>query len=1516
MKNRTYFFTAATALLMLFCLLMAESQANAESLMPADFPVSASKEKTSSPLADTTSLTICNNQLPYDWNGRALLSSGVYSAVITGSNGQDSLVYLNLHVIDVGTSITNAVICNNQLPYRWNGLSITASGTYSVTLTSANGCDSVPILSLTVNNVVTSTTVISVCRNELPFRWNGNNYTSTGNYNVTLTSSGNCDSIANLSFFVKDTGTSLTTISTCANRLPVNWNGSSYSAAGNYKVTLTGANGCDSVARLNLVVNPVATSLTRVSVCSNTLPYSWNGRNLTNGGTYRQVLTAASGCDSIATLVLTVKPVPQSQTYFTVCQAQMPFLWNGNTYNSGGNFSVTLTSAAGCDSIARLRLTVTNMLRDTLNKVACISELPFSWNGTDYSLPGFYSANFTTPAGCDSVATLALTIDSPSILPDSIEICPDELPYNYNGHIFTSGGSYPLSPPVFIDACHSVNLLNLVVKEIIPGNTQVTVCENFLPYVWNGRQFDSAGTYTISLTSSTGCDSLDVLQLTVMDTSSSITDTTVCSNQLPFLWNGVAYSASGEYRDTLIRNAACDSIVILRLNILQTTRDTTDVNICPLQLPYTWNGQTFTGGGIFTINLTAANGCDSVKVLDLRVSTVIQTTLDTTICGNNLPYLWNGQTLTSTGTYVDTLTNAAGCDSLVTLNLQVNTNLESTTIVTTCTSQLPFHWNGNDYTSSGTYSVTLINSAGCDSVARLDLTVSSQLSSETTITICNNQLPYTWNGNSYAIAGNYLVNLTSSTGCDSLAVLHLIVTDILTSTTNVTVCPAQLPYFWNGNSYTGEGTYAITLSTPNGCDSVPILSLTVAPVLTSLTEITVCESSLPFVWNGRNFTSPGAYTVNLTTTSGCDSVATLALAIQPTDTSETRLTICESALPFTWNGDQYLTSGIYPKTLQTSAGCDSVAILFLTVNSVDTSITTVTICRGDLPYRWNGQTLLDAGEFTHHQTGSAGCDSVALLLLYVNEPSSTTQQISICNLQLPYNWHGQTLTSAGTYVDTLINAAGCDSIIRMQLDVNPEVTTQLNISICSNELPYSWNGQVINMAGQYTANFVNQAGCDSIVRLSLTVNPVQNSTTSISVCRAALPYIWNGRTITAAGVYTANLSTINGCDSVSRLNFSIKEPTFSVTSAAICSADLPYSWNGSNYLVSGTYSDTIVNAAGCDSVLTLQLLVNPSPGAVNVPPPLTYCQFEEASPLLATADSGEVVQWYTSATGGQPAFEPPIPSTLLPGTFTFYVSAANQNCVGERTAITVTVNRKPDLGDDRTLAVCFGQTGNFAGMFDTSGLTTNWTFAGVPASPEDVAIPGTYSLIARNAEGCSDTANVSFAINPEVVANAGPDADVETNVPYRLQGSGNGNFSWWPPHLVNNPNIATPLTTVSSDATLVLTVTDNLGCVDADTVRLRVLNGPTFYVPSAFTPNGDGLNDIFRPTPVGIQKLDYFRVYNRYGELVYETSEIGKGWNGIYKGIQQNGGNYVWAVKGVDRTGRERLLKGNVILIR
>src|SRR5690606_11999189 len=311
------------------------------------------------------------------------------------------------------------------------------------------------------------------------------------------------------------------------------------------------------------------------------------------------------------------------------------------------------------------------------------------------------------------------------------------------------------------------------------------------------------------------------------------------------------------------------------------------------------------------------------------------------------------------------------------------------------------------------------------------------------------------------------VTLTSAVGCDSVATLVLAVNDVLTSTINVSICTSQLPYTGNGETFDAAGTYDVTLTSTAGCDSIATLVLTVNPVLTSTTAVTVCENELPYTWNGETFDAAGTYDVTLTNSAGCDSIATLVLTVNPVLTSTTTITICENELPYTWNGDTFDAAGTYDVTLTNSAGCDSIATLVLTVNPVLTSTTTITICENELPYTWNGQTFNVAGTYDVTLTSSASCDSVATLVLTVNVVLTSTTNVSICTSQLPYTWNGEIFEAAGTYDVTLINSAGCDSVATLVLAVNDVLTSATNISICTSQLPYTWNGQTFNDAGTY-----------------------------------------------------------------------------------------------------------------------------------------------------------------------------------------------------------------------------------------------------------------------------------------------------------------------------------------------------------------------------------------------------------------------------------------------------------------
>jgi gliding motility-associated-like protein len=141
-------------------------------------------------------------------------------------------------------------------------------------------------------------------------------------------------------------------------------------------------------------------------------------------------------------------------------------------------------------------------------------------------------------------------------------------------------------------------------------------------------------------------------------------------------------------------------------------------------------------------------------------------------------------------------------------------------------------------------------------------------------------------------------------------------------------------------------------------------------------------------------------------------------------------------------------------------------------------------------------------------------------------------------------------------------------------------------------------------------------------------------------------------------------------------------------------------------------------------------------------------------------------------------------------------------------------------------------------------------------------------------------------------------------------------YVWSPAFGLNDAYSATPIATITGDITYTVTATTSAGCKGEASVTIRMFEGPEIYVPNAFTPNGDGRNDFFKPFPVGIKQYSYFRIYNRWGQLVFATSGFNQGWDGKVGGREQPTGTYIWMVEGITKDNRKITKRGSITLIR
>jgi gliding motility-associated-like protein len=235
----------------------------------------------------------------------------------------------------------------------------------------------------------------------------------------------------------------------------------------------------------------------------------------------------------------------------------------------------------------------------------------------------------------------------------------------------------------------------------------------------------------------------------------------------------------------------------------------------------------------------------------------------------------------------------------------------------------------------------------------------------------------------------------------------------------------------------------------------------------------------------------------------------------------------------------------------------------------------------------------------------------------------------------------------------------------------------------------------------------------------------------------------------------------------------------------------------------------------------------------------------------------------------------------------------------------------------------WSNTGTLTGVGNDQITSLSFTMNPV-ATPKQTT---DYVLSVENA-GCPNLLLDTFHVQvlPPIIVDAGNDTSVVIGQPLQLNATSNDtttpagdSFVWTPIIGLNNPNIYDPVGVYSGETDSVryfVTATSQYGCTGTGQVLVKVFKtGPDIFVPNAFTPGGP-TNDLFRPVPVGISSLQFFRVYNRWGQLVYSTTRIGDGWDGRVDGRLQDSGTYVWAVEGTTYTGLRVEHKGTMILVR
>lgn len=634
--------------------------------------------------------------------------------------------------------------------------------------------------------------------------------------------------------------------------------------------------------------------------------------------------------------------------------------------------------------------------------------------------------------------------------------------------------------------------------------------------------------------------------------------------------------------------------------------------------------------GKYAVEVTSISGCTGISdTVTVFVKEITSGSESITVCSSSLPLVWNGLSLMASGVYQDTLTNEAGCDSIVTLHLTVLPSGYFRDSVSACNSYL-LPW-GQTALTSGTYSKTYPAAAasGCDSILIIKVTVFSSTKNSFLVTQCGS---YSWNNKVYTESGTYIHEYINANSCPSADTLKLTVLAVTNNVSNVSACDS---YSWNGTLYKSSGTFTYPYTNTAGCASVDTLKLTIRSSSRNATTASGCTNYL-WALNGMAYTQSGTYSYNYTNDAGCPSSDTLKLTIYQGSSSTVNASSCDT---YTWslNGQTYTQSGNYTYNTGmsvTPGGSVRISQVYGGgggstgtyqrdyVELFNSSCSEINIGGWAIEYgsatgRWGSTssnilvfpsgTLIQPKKYLLIQFGSIGSGSS----LPVTPDLADTTKLNM------------SATSGKVALFNAVNSnLACDSVISGTLVDKvsygtgncPEGTATAALS--STTVLVRKNGGEVdgnansadfeiipaaNVSPRNSASAANAfAPCGTCSRtvLQLTINGSSVQRDTVGVCES---YMWpkNNVIYTQGGVYAA----VSGC-TTNWLHLTVNKGTFIKSDVSACDS---YSWRDTVYFQSGKYVHSYLNASGCASADTLDLIVNALPSAGSVSGPGSLC---------------------------------------------------------------------------------------------------------------------------------------------------------------------------------------------------------------------------------------------------------------------------------------------------------------------
>lgn len=887
---------------------------------------------------------------------------------------------------------------------------------------------------------------------------------------------------------------------------------------------------------------------------------------------------------------------------------------------------------------------------------------------------------------------------------------------------------------------------------------------------------------------------------------------------------------------------------------------------------------------------------------DSVVITVIppaQITHSDTICDGSV-YTFNGHNYTAAGIYHDTLTAVSGCDSIVNTNLTVLTAYTQVVNLTGCGSIV---YRGTTYTNSTVFSDTIRGVRGCDSVhVGVFLTVNFPSSYTQQVALCQGQT-LTVGSTIHSVAGTYQDTIPNVSGCDSVITSILSYAPVtIDAGTNTSICRGTstslqatggLSYTWTPTGSLSNASIANPVATPD-----TTTTYTVTSQVASANEIVNGD----FSSGNTGFSSSYVYSTN--------------------NTNEGQYTVSGNAS--TWNGGMAPcgdhTTGSGSMLIVNGATTANVSIYCQTVNTVpgtdyafSTWLQSVTASNpAQLQFSINGALI---GSVFNAQ--SVNCSWQQFYTTW-NSGTATSAQICIVNQN--------TIASGNDFaLDDISFSPLCVQTDTVQVIVNPTYRDTVYTTICAAATPYTLpDGATASVTGSYTSNLHTVNNCDSIVVVNLTVDTLIRDTVTLPTACGQTTY--NGNTYTANTTVTENYQYTNGCDSLIKTVYVVVNPIATSSQSPVICLGQSFAAGSHSYTASGTYLDTVAGGSylGCDSIVTTVLtVVSPASTSTSVSGTCTvsylgttYTSDTVLLDTIVSAATGCDSIYHTTTITVSPVLVSTVPNHVCINTGqTYFAGGQNQTTAGVYMDTARSVG-----GCDSVIRVTDLQVITPATVTHRTDSCSQATVGGVTYSTDTVlsftqtSALGCDSIITLDSIFIHSPGSISLSSSASLPIEEG-DSTTLTIVPSDTY----SNVVWTPDSNISSTSVVAPVVSPYHTTTYTVSVADSNNCPATASIEITVTPSSQldFIMPTAFSPNGDNNNELFRPVLRRGAEVTMFHIYNRWGELIYDFSaNADGGWDGTYKNVAQPIGVYVYYISVKSLNGNTKSQQGNLTLIR